>query len=221
MEEIIINKIENNEPSKELIQKIKDFYYFACKEDLDEGFIDESILDKKINGEINFYKKILNSVNKAQKENLDKKIILLFDIDETLVQAKLNKYSEYDHIIRPSAINLLQEIQKYGAVNGILTTRGLEAFKKQLDGELKDFKSLINQDYVYSSRGVFVPNNIEEEIKKENNSFVPGDIEKVFYLNNLIKEKKDNAVFVPVDDLQYPALYPNGIALKDDEKFYI
>ncbi len=220
MEEIRINKIENNEPSKELIQNIRDFYYAIYKEDLDDGFIDESILDKKINGEINFYKKILNSVNKAQKENLDKKIILLFDIDETLVSVK-RKENGYDHIIRPSAINLLQEIQKIGAVNGILTTRDLEAFKKQLDGELKDFKSLINQDYVYSSRGVFVSNNTEEQIKKENESFASGDIEKVFYLNNLIKENKDNEIFVPVDDLQYPALYPNGIALKDDEKFYI
>lgn len=222
MEGKLINKIENNELSKELIQKIQTFYNFVFKDDLEEGLMDENSIKQKVEGEINFYKRVLDTVVKAQKENLGKKVVTLFDIDETLVQAKRNKDGQYDHIIRPSAESLLEKIGKMNVKNGILTTRGLEALKTQLENELKTLKPFLDQNFIFSVRGNYVPMDEELAIKNNNQSFASGDIEKVYFLNELNKKTDlSECCFIPVDDLQYPAIYKYGVDLKGKEKFFI
>lgn len=214
------NKKESIEATKELVKKITDFYEDFYKEDIEDEFIDKSVIEKRINGEISFYTRVLNSLKKSQLENPENKVIALFDIDETLVSA-IGSNDGYNHIIRPSAVDLLKKIKEFGIENGVLTTRSLEVFKQQLDNELKDLNSLVNSDYIFSSRGVDVPMIEEEKIKKDNELFANGDIEKIFYLNNLIKDKGKNINFVPIDDLQYPSIYPNGVALEKEEKFFL
>lgn len=222
MKENIISKIENNKPPKEIIEKINVFYYSSFKEDLEEGFLNQNDIKNKVEGEINFYKKVLDVLEKVKKENPNKDIVSLFDIDETLVKAKINKDSKYDHVIRPSAEHLLKRIKKMNIKNGILTTRGLEDFKMQLENELKILKPFLDQYFIFSVRGNPVPVNEELKIKNQNDSFASGDIEKVYFLNELNKKSEyKNSCFVPVDDLQYPSIYKYGVALADREKFFI
>src|ERR1035437_1330077 len=98
-----VNLKKDNEPSKELIQKISDFYGLYSRNYIEEGNNNESVLKEKLDGELSFYKSTLNSLKKAKRENTNKEIIALFDIDETLVHAQYNG-NKLEHIIRPSTI---------------------------------------------------------------------------------------------------------------------
>ena len=216
---------ENNEPSQELIKKISTFYEQTYKGDVEDGFMDKSKIESRIQGEISFYKSVLESLNKAKSENPNKTTVALFDIDDTLGTAQINEENGFDHILRPSVFELLSKIKEKNIDIGFLTSRkGLE---EQLENELKDLKSFINKEYLFSTRDLIVPPSEEDKMKdvlfeEMKSSFSSGDFNKMKFLNELISDQKNkNKVFIPIDDFKYPALYSYGVALKDKEKFFI
>jgi uncharacterized protein YciU (UPF0263 family) len=215
---------EKNIFPEELRKKTKDFYMEAYKEELTEGDLTESAMDKKVEGEESFYVKVITALENAKTENPDKVIAALFDIDETLVSARRTDSNQYEHILRPVAVNLLGVLKDKDIAVGFLTSRGFEALQNQLKNELKDLEPFINRDYIFSTRGVHVPMDKERLINESNSEHIlaNGDIQKMFALDEL-KEKSlySKTVFVPIDDLMYPSLLPYGIALTDNEKFFL
>lgn len=211
-----------------LEKKIEDFFKSYYKNSFDEDEEDLKILkiNERIEGEKSFYNHVLENLNKANKENPGKEIISLFDIDETLVKAKINREGSFDHIIRPSAVDLLNKIKSLNIKIGLLTSRS--KLEEQLENELKEIAQYINTSNLYSTRGYGVSSSDEDAIENNlpnelKNSFVSGDYEKIKFLNNEIVSHLDNTnkVFVPIDDFKYPILYKYGVALKDKEKFFL
>ncbi len=217
-----LNKQENNVFSKELEQKVRDFYSAQYKKDIEEGDLDENIIERKTQGEKSFFNKVLEQVEKAQKENIGKHIVSLFDIDETIVNTKIKGNNTYTHTTRPSLVNLLEVIKNNNVSIGFLTSRNLLA--EQLDEELESLKPFMDTKYLFSSRDMYIPIEKENEIKEMDEGFLlsKGDIEKTYFLNELIaKDKYKNDIFIPIDDLQYPSLFKYGVALENNEKFFI
>ncbi len=220
MESINESQKNNEIFTEEFRKNLKDFYLNDYKQEIEEGDIDKSQIDKKVEGEESFFLKVLAAIDKAKKENPTKKIVSLFDLDETLVKAKrINE--DYEHVIRPSAVSLLKIINDKGGINGFLT--GREMLEEQLENELKILSPFIDKNYLFSNGSMYVPMEEEKAIfeKNKNHSLAIGDIEKIHFINDLIsKEEYANTIFIPIDDLQYPSLFPYGVALKDEEKFF-
>ncbi len=214
----------DNTPPYELVLDIKDFYTTALKEEIEEGFLSEEDFNLKSEGEVSFYKKVLDSVEKATQENQHKKIIVLFDIDETLVSVQRGRDSLVN-ILRPSATALLSKLKEKKVTIGFLTSRA--ELEEQLGNELKELNTFIDREYLFSTRKLDVYQ--DEELKMKNslpdemkNTFVSGDYNKMKFLNQLHDtELFKDRIFIPVDDFKYPVLYPYGVALHDKEKFFI
>jgi len=219
------NTNRDNVISPEIVVKIKDFYIDAFKDDLADGFFDEAGIDKKVEGEKSFYLDILNSVDKAKEENEGKEIITLFDLDETLVRNKWKRDNTIATIIRPSALILLDAINKKNASCGFLTSRF--NIKEQLDSNLKEFKSLINETYLLSTKGFYIEDEEKQQIKEKlpddlRKPFNDGDYQKLIYFNNLIKNKENtDKVFIAIDDFIWPSLTKYGKSLEDNEMFTV
>jgi hypothetical protein len=208
--------------SEEEKDRIKGFYMEALKEELQDGDLNEEIINNKVEGEESFFKRVFQSVATAIDENPNKEIIALFDIDETLVSPKMNDEEGYDHIIRPSATNLLNAIKNIGSKVGFLTARG--SVVEQLDNELIDFEKLIDKDHIYVTRNFHVSLDKEREISDKyiDFSLSNGDIEKTAFLGELNgRADSGNRIFIPIDDLQYPKFFDYGVSLKDKEKIYL
>jgi hypothetical protein len=197
---------------------ISDFYLGLYKEGLKVGEIDRSLLEGRMEGEASFYARVLKEVDRAISENPEQNILVLFDIDDTLIGGGLNDEGEYDQITRPIARRVLQEIKKRGVLVGFLTAR--KNLESQLEDEFVDLSEFVDKDHLYSTREATLPFNKEMEIQEKysNASLSLGDIEKLYFLeNNNLKED----IIVPVDDLGYPKLLKYGVSLDKNEKFYI
>ena len=105
------NIITDNVMSPEFIDKIRLYFQTILKRELEKGFEDESNIEKRVEGEKSFYLKILNLVDNVISKNPSKKIITLFDLDDTLVRNKFYEDNTFRTVIRPSAVDLLIKIK--------------------------------------------------------------------------------------------------------------
>ena len=141
----------------ELNAKIESFYDDIKKAQEEKGgrriLTDEDIENKK-EGEKSFYTRVLNMINKAKKENPEKEVIVFFDIDETLLQKKIN-HDTGDHktILRPTALELLKLINSNNIKIGFLTTRVEKTIIDDLEkeNELKPLEPYVERNCVFSS----------------------------------------------------------------------
>ena len=218
--------------STELESKIIGFYenYLNAKlsyigDDLDWKNDEISETKRKIDNEKKFYCNVLESFYKAIIENPSKKIIMLFDIDETLVSNNKTKDNDIMPIIRPSAISMFSFIKHKGGFSGFLTNR--TEVKEQLNNKLQKLKPYVDESYIFSTRDVGdVSGKEQKELERKIpqdiiNTFDNGDFEKMIFLNKLIDDSDNNdKIFIPIDDLKYPMLYKYGVTLYNN-KFYI
>ncbi len=210
---------------EDLRAQVASFYRNTFKEDLEDGFCTEKKLEDKLQGEESFYTRILTAIAEARSANPSKKIVVLFDIDETIVRGIINEDDGVTNIFRPSAFSLFARIKEGGAEIGFLTSRA--ELKTQLSEGLKDMQGVVNESYLFSSRDVYITleeeKAIEDLLPKElEYRFRQGDFDKIKVLNSLIADESNkDKIFIPVDDFIYPGLYPYGVALEDNEKFLI
>ncbi len=105
-------------------------------------------IDKWVNWEKSFFLKIVDTISKAKEENPGKKIIVLFDLDETLVRNSQYNKEEWT-LIRPSATIILDFINRIWEKAWILSSRS--ELKSQLETLLNPLKPFIDESYVFSS----------------------------------------------------------------------
>jgi hypothetical protein len=201
-------------------EQIKDFYFDLYKEDLESGEIRESSTLHRIEGEQSFFKRLMKEIDRATEENPEKNIVTLFDIDETLIGSGFDDETEQlKQVLRPSAKKILKEIAQKDIKIGFLTNRS--DLNNGLEHELKDLAPFIDRNLLYSTRGMYVSPNKDEEIRKEY-STIPlqnGDIDKISFIRDNLEDS--DSVFIFVDDLEYPKIYPYGVSLESNEKFFI
>lgn len=210
--------------SAELEMKIRNFYEGIFNALNKDDSSDTSSLEKRISGEKSFYIRVINAINQVIKENKGKEVIPLFDIDDTLGHNKFISSNEFETILRPTALALLDTIHKNNINIGFLTSR--TANLSQLNDKLKPLIPFINKNYLFSSGGS-LPNEEEQERIKENlpedlkDKLLNADLEKINLLNKLIaKPVNAKKIFLPIDDFKYPVLF-HGVALEQEEKFFI
>ena len=226
--EVPVSKPENK-ISPELKSAIREFYknYYEdrYRGDTDEMIIEERVQQEhsRVEGEETFFTRVLDSAEQARRENPDKKITLLFDVDETLVKSRLVSGERRD-TPRPTAIPLLQKLQARGFSSGLITSRS--ELKAQLEDEktLLPFKSYIDGNMLFSTRGVEVGIIEEKELKdslpEEFQHMSTGDYQKLKIFADIERENKDT-LYIPVDDFKWPSVVLYGIALENNEKFFI
>lgn len=163
----------------------------------------------------------------------DREIIVLFDLDETLVSPKRDQQEKLISIVRPSAeplfndyLNTLIESQRVKA--GFLSTRGKEAMVSQLSDpdNLLQLARFIDTSLVYSTEDleeVYEHGNTWEIIARKHSSkgsgllqddsvqeqspdhymYSDGDWYKLDCLQHIKKSHPDSNIIV-VDDLLFP-----------------
>jgi hypothetical protein len=197
-----------------LKHKIEGNYY-------DSDFPLEEELEKKIFAENSFLQSVLQVVLKAKKDNPNSDIITLFDIDETIAYNDYIDNTNRKTFVRPSVLTLLPFLKEQKIQIGLLSNR------TEIESQLNDnenlglIKKYISPELILSTRGTLYFNDEERldgKYKKER--FVTGDFEKINFLEKFVVNYP-NAIIIPIDDLSYPIVFEYGVALTDQEKFFI
>ncbi len=180
----------------------------------------EAKINKSINGELSF----LDSVSKhsllAKKENPDRRVVVLFDLDETIVYNDWLSGNEVVPVIRPGFEALAIFLKAHDISLGIFSSRKEIESQLYQEGEIGQIGKHIDLNYVFSTRNTLpFGRDIELQKKYKDENFSNGDFEKIAFLEKVVSESPQD-LYIPVDDLQYPKLFPYGVALKNDEKFF-
>lgn len=219
-QEGLIPKLDINFPES-LSEHVRSFYVGLG----DKGLLKESVIDEKVEGEKSFYKKVIHSINQAIDNCEGKNIIILFDLDDSIISKVRLKDGSHETIIRPSATFLMDLLKKQGIEIGFLTSR--INLNDQLEKELNPFKQFVSGSFLFSTRNVRVDAQERDALEKRFESMgkfpLIDDLLKTKFLD-AEKDKPENSdkVFIPVDDLIYPLLFKYGIALEHSkEAFFI
>jgi len=199
-------------------------------------------LNKALKVEKDFLSVLLETLKKSLEVN--KKIVMLFDVDETIGQGFYDNEGGAHTFIRPSFVPFLNNIKtsiENGKVNiGLITTRG--PVKEQLEDKehLMGIKGFVNPDYVYSTRDA----NFHVDRSKDNSEIIKGfetgkdtilnleavenegytgsaaNLSKLLILKNL-RTLYPDTLFIVVDDARYPKCLDEkkgfiGIELKNE-----
>jgi len=238
-EKIETNRVVNldSSVSPEFLKDIKSFYEDCLQnsEKYTRTKVNADNLTEKIEGEQGFYVRVLDTINKAIKENEGKEVVVFFDIDETLTQNKFFKDgggNSFKTILRPSALKLLKAIRLGNIRVGFLTSRG--NVLEDLEDQLKPLNLLINKECVLSSCSVPISEeesdkmwNEREELNKslpreKQFSYSNADNQKIKILNEFLTKRENSLIIpVPVDDYKNPLFYKYGVSLSEKEKFDI
>lgn len=204
----------------------------------------KEVFEERINAEKEFSRILLQSLSGLLERN--KKILMLFDVDETIGKAFYDKKNVFHTVIRPAFLLImkrLQDLRTTGKVDvGLLTTRG--ELRKQLEDpeNLQPIKEIIHPDHLYSARGVTLGYDnengcevLEDRSKEssvlrtnilENEAFQlrnSGTLKKLTLLQE-IRVKNSGKLFLVVDDDRYPSFLDEekgfiGIGLDRDTMF--
>lgn len=177
----------------------------------------EKNFENKIQGEKDFYRKVLEVVNKSAKENPDKEIVVLFDVDNTLAE----KSWDVD-ILRPSAVTLLNLLKQGGVKIGFLTARN--QIYNQINDRLKQLQQFISKEYIYASTFTMddeIDNMIIARLPESyKNSFTNESKQKIkIYYDIIDNPDNKNKTFILVDDLPHPIAF-GWVDLQWREQFY-
>lgn len=187
-----------------------------------------------ISSEKVFANKVLESFKQARTDNPDKKIVFLFDIDETLAKTEFVKNedgSDYRRVsqVRPTAVPLLEYLNTQSVETGILSSRINVEEQLSDPDQLHELEPVIDAAQIYSSREMDYEdaaeiinahkdllvggNEINEEFQKRLKG--TGSLEKIATLLNIIMANPDK-VYLPVDDdvNNYTDHFKYGIALR-------
>lgn len=187
----------------------------------DDDFTLEQDLEKKILSENSFLESVINSILLAKKEHSDRKIVILFDIDETIAANRYVTDTTIKTFIRPSIPTLFTFLKQEGVQIGLLSSRS--EIQSQLDdsNNLQSIQSYITPEFILSTRNTLSEIKGRELSNKYNDKmFAIGDFEKINFLEEFINKNPD-LIVIPVDDLEYPKLFDYGVALSPQEKFFI
>ncbi len=187
----------------------------------DDDFTLEQDLEKKILSENSFLESVINSILLAKKEHSNRKIVILFDIDETIAANTYVTDATTKTFIRPSIPTLFTFLKQEGVQIGLLSSRS--EIQSQLDdsNNLQSIQSYITPEFILSTRNTLSEIKGRELSNKYNDKmFAIGDFEKINFLEEFINKNPD-LIVIPVDDLEYPKLFDYGVALSPQEKFFI
>lgn len=152
---------------------------------------EDLIIQNAIQREINFYNKVMSKL--VEFLETDKKAIILFDIDETIVS-----YEDNIDRVRPIFLKLVQDLKlKFNDIKiWILTGRWEENIKKQIKKwSLSHIKYLFDLEYIFSSRDSSWINSLDQRFKSNE----PWNIQKINVMYDL-KITHSNTKFILVDD---------------------
>lgn len=204
----------------------------------------QEIKEKLQKREENFFLKVLLAVQKAVNSNPGK-VMILFDIDETIGVSNFSSNGSVVTKLRPSLIPLLKQLKELDVEIGFLSSRSKEVMEEQLkDGQnLAPIGDYVDKELVFSSEQYDDSTDTEDELNKNfgsrnsiiNNTlvqekggyeeFMTGEKQKIYALRDIRNQYLEKSIIV-VDDFGYPRFLNEengiyGVSLdREEEAFY-
>ena len=154
-----------------------------------EGIDQEIVLSRMMEQERSFVVGTLEQVALARKENPNKEIVILFDIDETLLIA--GDGGDLPTTFRPLLFDVLNQLRSQGVDVGLFSTRNANAMHIQINDphQLRSLKDYVSAKYIYSTSGPLDNSPQKEAFSEYEQSEVLNDL----YFDH----EKGNAITIP------------------------